>query len=122
MVSDREGTIATTQPAHPYWDSARAPGDPYWQRVNDCSGQTVEVPARTIDALAAETALPGPYLLKLDVQGSELKSRGHNTKLFQPRVAGRRTMTCWSGRNASCASRCHNPPASLAARPNPHAG
>lgn len=71
-VADREGTIAMTQSAHPYWDSARAPGDPYWQRVNDLSGQTVEVPARTIDALVAETALPGPYLLKLDVQGSEL--------------------------------------------------
>ena len=71
-AAERAGTIAMTQSAHPYWDSARPAGDPYWQRVSDLAGRTVDVPARTIDALVAETALPGPYLLKLDIQGSEL--------------------------------------------------
>lgn len=71
-AGERAGTIAMTQSAHPYWDSPRPAGDPYWQRVNDLAGETVEVPARTIDSLVAETALPGPYLLKLDIQGGEL--------------------------------------------------
>ena len=40
--------------------------------VGGHGGQTRSVPAATIDALAAERGLPGPYLLKFDTHGFEL--------------------------------------------------
>ena len=71
-VAERDGTMEMTQSVHPYWDSPRAADDPYWQRVGGLAGRAVTVPARSIDSLAAELALPGPFLLKLDIQGGEL--------------------------------------------------
>jgi|GEM_PF-879688 len=66
------GTIELYRGVHPYWSSVREPGDRYWAAHNGlCEGESVRVPLRTIDALVQETRLPGPYLLKLDVQGAE---------------------------------------------------
>ncbi|MCX7960280.1 MAG: FkbM family methyltransferase [Burkholderiales bacterium] len=66
------GTIELYRGAHPYWSSVREPGDRYWAAHNSlCEAESVRVPLRTIDALVRETRLPGPYLLKLDVQGAE---------------------------------------------------
>lgn len=66
------GTIELYRGAHPYWSSVRAPGDRYWAAHNSlCEETGVRVPLRSLDALIRETRLPGPYLLKLDVQGAE---------------------------------------------------
>lgn len=72
-VGERDGgTIELHRGVHPYWSSVREPGDRYWSAHNRmCEGESVRVPLRTIDALVKETRLPGPYLLKLDVQGAE---------------------------------------------------
>jgi FkbM family methyltransferase len=72
-VGERDGGTVTLQPgAHAYWSSLRATGDRYWRAVNDLrAAHTIEVPIRTLDSLVEETALPGPYLLKLDIQGGE---------------------------------------------------
>jgi FkbM family methyltransferase len=64
-ASDREGEVELTTSAHPYWSSLRPREDAYWDRIN--------VPAVTIDGLAARLSLSGPYLVKLDVQGAELE-------------------------------------------------
>lgn len=72
-VGERDGgSIELQRGAHPYWSSVREPGDRYWSAHNQmCEGESIRVPVRTIDALVKETRLPGPYLLKLDVQGAE---------------------------------------------------
>jgi FkbM family methyltransferase len=70
-VSDRAGDIEMTSAAHPYWTSVRPPGDLYWKRINGLSAETVQVPARTLDALVRDFGLAPPYLIKLDVQGAE---------------------------------------------------
>src|SRR5262245_45373621 len=69
--SDHEGEIDLTMSVHPYWSSLRPEGDPYWQRVNRLSATRTSVPATTLDTLSKELALQAPFLLKLDVQGSE---------------------------------------------------
>jgi len=71
-VSDQAGEMELVESIHPYWSSLRPEGDQYWSRVNNLVAQKTKVPVATIDSILAETALPGPYLLKLDVQGSEL--------------------------------------------------
>ncbi|HEY7306487.1 MAG TPA: FkbM family methyltransferase [Bryobacteraceae bacterium] len=70
-VTDHEGEIGLTTSVHPYWSSLRPEGDPYWQRVNRLSTTRTSVPATTLDTLSKELALQPPFLLKLDVQGSE---------------------------------------------------
>lgn len=72
-VGERDsGTIDLVRGKHPYWSSVRPPGDRYWAAVNELrEDESVQVPIRTIDSLVAETGIPGPYLLKLDVQGAE---------------------------------------------------
>jgi FkbM family methyltransferase len=65
------GEIELTRGAHAYWSSLRPAGDAYWQAINDLRGEVVRVSRRTIDSLVAETQLPGPYFLKMDVQGGE---------------------------------------------------
>ncbi len=67
------GTLKLLRASHPYWTSPRPAGDPYWKSVRDLhGGETLSVPLRTIDALVQETLLPGPYLVKLDLQGAEV--------------------------------------------------
>jgi FkbM family methyltransferase len=71
-LSDKDGgTVEITRGTHPYWSSLRPAGDPYWKSHNDQHGARVKVPRRTLDALIAELGLPGPYLVKLDIQGAE---------------------------------------------------
>ncbi len=66
------GNLELLSGGHVYWSSVRAAGDRYWASVNDLHGaKTIRVPLRSLDSLVAETGLPGPYLLKLDVQGAE---------------------------------------------------
>jgi FkbM family methyltransferase len=65
------GEIELTRGAHAYWSSLRPAGDAYWRAINDLRGEVARVPRRTIDSLVAETKLPGPYLIKMDVQGGE---------------------------------------------------
>lgn len=71
-VSDQPGEMELVESVHPYWSSLRPEGDQYWSRVNNLVAQKTKVPVATLDSIIAETGLPGPYLLKLDVQGSEL--------------------------------------------------
>lgn len=71
-VSDQAGEMELVESVHPYWSSLRPEGDEYWSRVNNLVAQKTKVPVATLDTIVAETGLPGPYLLKLDVQGSEL--------------------------------------------------
>ncbi|HZQ73504.1 MAG TPA: FkbM family methyltransferase [Burkholderiales bacterium] len=87
-ASDRDGGEMELQVAvHPYWSSIRPPGDRYWESMHDLRASAARVPLRTLDALAEETALPGPYLLKLDVQGAEIEAlRGAPRVLAQTSV------------------------------------
>jgi FkbM family methyltransferase len=69
---DQTGEIELTTAVHPYWGSTRPDGDPYWERVNQLRSGVEIVPAVRLDDLADELKLTPPYLLKLDVQGSEV--------------------------------------------------
>jgi FkbM family methyltransferase len=73
-IGDKDGgSIEITRGVHPYWSSPRAPGDPYWRSHHDLNaGAPRKVPQRTLDGLVGEVGAPGPYLIKLDVQGGEL--------------------------------------------------
>ena len=71
-LSDKDGgTVEITRGTHPYWSSLRAADDPYWKSLNDMHAEPVKVPRRKLDALVAALGLPGPYLIKLDIQGAE---------------------------------------------------
>jgi FkbM family methyltransferase len=72
-VGERDGgTIDLYRGEHAYWSSVRPAGDRYWGTLNNMvDPQPVKVPLRTFDSLVEETALPPPYLLKLDIQGAE---------------------------------------------------
>ena len=71
-MSDTPGEMLMTQAAHPYWSSLRPSGDPYWDRVNKLSSETLPVPVMRLDDLVGEVNCPGPYLLHMDIQGSEV--------------------------------------------------
>src|SRR5271170_3263208 len=71
-VSDRSATVELTTAVHPYFSSLRPPSDGYWQQAAGAARETVAIPARTLDDIVAETQLPPPHLVKLDIQGSEL--------------------------------------------------
>lgn len=72
-VGERDGgTVNLQRGAHAYWSSLRGADDRYWQAVNDLRAPApVPVTMRTLDSLVEETALPPPYLLKMDIQGGE---------------------------------------------------
>jgi FkbM family methyltransferase len=70
-ASDSERELELTMSLHPYWNTLRAPDDPYWERINHADRGTSKVKAVTLDGLATRLGLKGPYLLKLDVQGAE---------------------------------------------------
>lgn len=71
-VGERRGEIAMTRAVHSYWDSPLSHDQPYWKTIHGQVGEQVTVECRTIDDLVAELALPGPYCLKLDIQGGEV--------------------------------------------------
>jgi FkbM family methyltransferase len=75
-VGERDGgTVELTRGVHAYWTSVRPAEDPYWDTLNNLQDKTkmkVKVPLRTLDSLVQETALPGPYLIKMDIQGAEV--------------------------------------------------
>lgn len=73
-VDDQLGDIELTQSAHPYWASTRPATDPYWDRINGLRETTTKVPGRTLDDIVQSSKLPGPYLLKMDIQGAEEKA------------------------------------------------
>jgi FkbM family methyltransferase len=86
-ASDNAGDIEMTMSVHPYWSSLRAHGDLYWERVNKLAGEKRSVPTVRLDDLANEIGLAPPYLLKLDVQGSEVQAlRGARNLLTQTTV------------------------------------
>jgi len=70
-VSDRAGTVELTTATHPYWSSLRPASDDYWRHVDGAARAPVAVTAHTLDDIVAETGVPAPHLLKLDIQGSE---------------------------------------------------
>jgi FkbM family methyltransferase len=71
-ITDSVGEIEITESTHPYWNSIRSEGDPYWTRVNNLVTTKARVPTTTLDTLLdKEIALKPPFLLKLDVQGAE---------------------------------------------------
>jgi FkbM family methyltransferase len=86
-ASDREGEVELTMSTHPYWSSLRPRDDPYWERINHMDRSTAKVKAVTLDGLAAQFALRGPYLIKLDAQGAEAQVlRGARELLAQTHV------------------------------------
>jgi FkbM family methyltransferase len=70
-VSDREGETEMATSVHPYWGSLRPDGDVYWEQINRLSGGKVRVRTVTLDGVVKALALKPPFLIKLDVQGSE---------------------------------------------------
>ena len=68
------GDIEMTMSIHPYWSSLRPQGDLYWERVNKLAAERRSVPTVRLDDFADELKLAPPYLLKLDVQGSEVQA------------------------------------------------
>ncbi len=83
-VSDAAGEIEFTNSVHPYWASVRPPGDPYWDRLNGLHAGTSRVPAVTLDSVVQSLQLQGPFLLKMDIQGGEVRAlRGARQTLTQ---------------------------------------
>ena len=77
------GTIELQRGSHVYWSSVRQAGDPYWASVNDLrSDKSLRVPLRSLDSLVAETALPAPHLLKLDIQGAEASALAGGARML----------------------------------------
>ncbi len=47
-------------------------GHPYFFSVGPAGSDAVPIPVRSLDSLLPEVGLPGPYVLKIDVEGSEM--------------------------------------------------
>jgi len=82
-ITDHVGTVEITQSVHPYWASLRPENDAYWERVNKLSGTKSVIRATTLDTLKKELKLRPPFLLKLDVQGSEESSLRGASELLE---------------------------------------
>lgn len=65
------GPVTMVQGEHSYWASLRAPEEGYWRDSGLTAKGAERVAATTLDDLACERGLNGPFLLKLDVQGGE---------------------------------------------------
>ena len=74
-VADFEGEARLGEAAHPYWSSLRPADDLYWQRINNLrTAKEMTVPTTSLDAARKRFGLKPPFLLKLDIQGSELSA------------------------------------------------
>ena len=62
-VGDHDGVIRVSKPQHEYWLSTAD---------HMTTGDTVELPCRTLDSLCAEVGVKGPNFIKLDVEGAEM--------------------------------------------------
>lgn len=72
-IADFEGEAQLGEAAHPYWSSLRPADDMYWQRINNLrTAKHMTVPTTSLDAAQKRFGLKPPFLLKLDIQGSEL--------------------------------------------------
>jgi FkbM family methyltransferase len=70
-ASDVDGEAQMTLGVHPYWSSLQGRDDRYWKQIHNLSQGTSKVRTFTVDGLVELLNLKPPYLLKLDVQGSE---------------------------------------------------
>jgi FkbM family methyltransferase len=66
------GPVTMIQGEHSYWASLRTPDEGYWRDSGMTAKGAERVAATTLDDLARDRGLNGPFLLKLDVQGGEL--------------------------------------------------
>jgi FkbM family methyltransferase len=62
-IGEHDGVIRVSKPQHEYWLSTAA---------HMTTGDTVELPCRTLDSLCAEIGVKGPSFIKLDVEGAEM--------------------------------------------------
>ena len=81
-VAERSGTIDMVRTAHPYWNAALPPDHAYWQTAGGAAKERTARASRTLDDLAAELALPGPFFIKLDIQGGELAALAGATRIL----------------------------------------
>jgi FkbM family methyltransferase len=76
-VTDSNGEVEMTTSVHPYWNSLCPKDHHYWDSIRhlhrDDQG-TIKVPATTLDDVARRFDLAPPFLIKLDVQGNEVKA------------------------------------------------
>jgi FkbM family methyltransferase len=82
-VTDHVGSVEIINSVHPYWSSLLPEDNLYWERVNKLSATKSIVPATTLDTLKKELELRPPFLLKLDVQGSEKSALQGAAELLQ---------------------------------------
>ena len=71
-ISDHDGEIELNTGSHPYWASSVPAEHSYWAGSINQPGETTKVRALTLDTLVRELALKPPFLLKMDVQCTEL--------------------------------------------------
>jgi FkbM family methyltransferase len=76
-VTDSNGEVEMTTSVHPYWNSLCPKDHCYWDAIrhlhHDSQG-TMKVAATTLDDVAERFNLAPPFLIKLDVQGSEVSA------------------------------------------------
>jgi FkbM family methyltransferase len=89
-ISDSNGEAEMTTSIHPYWNSLHPEDHHYWDSVRhlhrDRQG-TIKVPTTTLDDVARRFDLAPPFLVKLDVQGNEIRAlRGGRAVLEQTSV------------------------------------
>jgi len=83
-ISDSDGEIELRTGSHPYWASLLPTDHPYWTNSHNRPGPTMRVQALTLDTLVEKFALKPPFLLKLDLQGTELAAlRGGQNMLSE---------------------------------------
>jgi FkbM family methyltransferase len=73
-MTDHADEVEMTTAAHPYWNSMRPEGDLYWERINHLHADKVKVPAVTLDSLVDKFRVEPPFLVKLDIQGTEVQA------------------------------------------------
>jgi FkbM family methyltransferase len=76
-ITDSDGEVEMTTSVHPYWNSLCPKDHRYWDAIRHLhpdDQSTMKVPATTLDDVAKRFNLAPPFLIKLDVQGSELNA------------------------------------------------